>query len=191
MHPGAELIVVFETHATSLDNEAGLASGWFDVALSSTGEQQARALGERRRREDFAAVFSSDLARAVRTAAIAFPDRTVPIRTDVRLRECDYGALTRCPVSEIEARRADHIARPFPEGESYQQVADRVSDWLGETAQRFAGRTVLAIGHRATYYALEHLVRRVTLDAAVAKPWQWQPGWVYRVRPGGRGSPFT
>jgi hypothetical protein len=26
------LVVLFETHATSLDNEAGLASGWFVVA---------------------------------------------------------------------------------------------------------------------------------------------------------------
>jgi len=115
---GSELIIVFETHTTSLDNEAGLASGWFDVALSPVGEEQARALGERRRGQDFAAVFSSDLARAVRTAGLAFPDRTVAIRRDARLRECNYGALTRCPVSAIEARRADHIARPFPEGES-------------------------------------------------------------------------
>jgi broad specificity phosphatase PhoE len=191
MHPGSELIVVFETHASSLDNEAGFASGWFDAALSSTGERQARALGERRRREDFGAVFSSDLARAVRTAAIAFPGRTVPIRTDARLRECDYGALTRCPVSEIEARRVNHIARPFPEGESYQQVARRVSDWLGETVREFAGRTVLAIGHRATYYALEHLVHRIPLEAAVAMPWQWQPGWIYRVGLGDRGSRFN
>jgi hypothetical protein len=35
--------VLFETHATSIDNEAGLASGSFDVALSSVGEEQARA----------------------------------------------------------------------------------------------------------------------------------------------------
>src|SRR5690242_20877990 len=34
------LTLIFEAHATSLDNEAGLASGWFDVDLSSTGEEQ-------------------------------------------------------------------------------------------------------------------------------------------------------
>ena len=44
MVPAADAVAVFETHATSLDNDAGLASGWFDVALSVTGEAQAREL---------------------------------------------------------------------------------------------------------------------------------------------------
>ncbi len=37
------MTLIFETHATSLDNEAGLASGWFDTDLSAAGESQARA----------------------------------------------------------------------------------------------------------------------------------------------------
>jgi hypothetical protein len=40
------LRLVFDTHTISLDNEAGLAFGWFDVALSTTGEQQAPMLAE-------------------------------------------------------------------------------------------------------------------------------------------------
>ena len=63
--------LIFETHATSLDNEAGLASGWFDVDLSSLGVRQARELGERRREDRIEAVYSSDLTRAARTASIA------------------------------------------------------------------------------------------------------------------------
>jgi broad specificity phosphatase PhoE len=186
MDRGAELVVVFETHATSLDNEAGLASGWFDVELSAAGEQQARALGERRRSDGLAMVFASDLARSVRTAEIAFQDRSLPIRRDARLRECDYGELTRHPASQIEARRAAHVTTPFPEGESYQQVVERVSAWLGEATREFAGRTVLVVGHRATFYALEHLINAVALAHAVAAPWQWQPGWTYQLRSTGR-----
>jgi hypothetical protein len=41
---------------------------------------------------------------------------------DARLRECDYGRLTRGSIREIEAQRAAHITIPFPDGESYQQV---------------------------------------------------------------------
>jgi broad specificity phosphatase PhoE len=37
----------FETHATSLDNEAGLASGRFDADLSAAGVEQAVELGRR------------------------------------------------------------------------------------------------------------------------------------------------
>ena len=179
MAPAADVVVVFETHATSLDNDAGLASGWFDVALSVTGEAQARELGERRRDDDLAAVFCSDLIRAFRTAEIAFGDRPLPIVRDARLRECDYGSLTRHPVSEIEARRAVHVGAPFPDGESYEQVTTRVSAWLAEARTTFAGRTVLVIGHRATFYALEHLLRHIPLRDAVSSRWQWQPGWTY------------
>src|SRR5215510_13708480 len=93
--------LVFESHATSLDNEAGLASGWFDVALSATGEEQARTLGARRRDDHLAVVFCSDLSRSYRTAEIAFGDRSLPIIRDARLRECDYGDLTRWPTSAI------------------------------------------------------------------------------------------
>lgn len=184
-----DLVVVFETHATSLDNETGLASGWFDVALSATGEQQARLLGARRRDDNLATVFCSDLIRAFRTAEIAFGDRALPLVRDARLRECDYGMFTRRSVLEIEAQRAAHVSVPFPNGESYEQVVERVSAWLTEATIRFSGRTVLVIGHRATHYALEHLVRHVPLDDAVSSTWRWQPGWTYRVVRSGHTSP--
>jgi broad specificity phosphatase PhoE len=61
---------LFETLATSIDNEAGLASGSFDVALSRVGEDQAHALGVRRQHDDLAVVFCSDLQRAFRTATL-------------------------------------------------------------------------------------------------------------------------
>ena len=188
MAPDADLVVVFESHATSLDNEAGLASGWFDVALSATGEEQAGQLGARRRDDDLAAVFCSDLIRSFRTAEIAFGDRALQIIRDARLRECDYGAFTRLSALEIEERRARHVATPFPNGESYEQVVGRVAAWLTEVATTFAGRTVLVIGHRATFYALEHIIRRIPLDETVTAPWRWQPGWIYRGMPGDSAS---
>lgn len=194
--PRVPMRLIFESHATSLDNEVGLASGWFDVALSATGEEQARTLGARRRDDHLAVVFCSDLSRSFRTAEIAFGDRSLPIIRDARLRECDYGDLTRQPTSEIEQRRLLHLVDPFPNGESYQQVVDRVSGWLSEALPYIDTGAVLIIGHRATYYALEHLLNRVTLHEAVASPWTWQPGWTYHLRSssipeGGFPSSFT
>lgn len=174
-------MLIFETHATSLDNEAGLASGWFDVGLSEAGERQARELGDRRRDDDLACVYCSDLTRAVRTAAIAFADRVpeLPLIRDARLRECDYGSLTRHPAPAIEARRASHVVEPFPGGESYQQCVARVAAWLSDAGAAHPGRAVLVVGHRATFYALEHVVRGVPLEQAIGAPWSWRPGWIY------------
>jgi alpha-ribazole phosphatase/probable phosphoglycerate mutase len=61
-----------------------------------------------------------------------------------------------------------------------------VSAWLTEVTSTRAGQTVLVIGHRATFYALEHLVAGVSLHTAVTSAWNWQPGWTY---PGVRGRP--
>jgi broad specificity phosphatase PhoE len=176
-----DLTLIFETHATSLDNEAGLASGWFDVDLSPAGEEQARMLGERRRHDRLSAVFCSDLLRSFRTAEIAFGDRSLRVIRDARLRECDYGDLTRHPTSEIEDVRVHHLAHPFPNGESYQQVVDRMSEWLSEVRRDYNADSVLVIGHRATVYSLEHLVNQVSLHDAVTLPWKWQPGWTYHL----------
>jgi broad specificity phosphatase PhoE len=175
-------MLIFETHATSLDNEAALASGWFDVDLSPAGEAQARSLGERRRLEAFAAVYCSDLRRAWRTAEIAFAGRALPIVRDARLRECDYGRLTRQPAGTLDPRD-QWIDTPFPGGESLSQVVTRVDDWLREARAAHGDATILVIGHRAPFHAFEHLLRGSPLRDAVRAPWSWQPGWIYAVTP--------
>ncbi len=84
------VFIVFETHATSVDNESQIASGQLDVPLSELGKQQARHLGERHRKRIFDAIFCSDLERSYWTAELAFEDKFRIIQ-DKRLREVDYG----------------------------------------------------------------------------------------------------
>jgi len=170
------MTLFFETHATSLDNETGIASGQFDVDLSALGKQQARELGERYRGIELASVCCSDLRRSYRTAEIAFAGRDVPIQRDARLRECAYGDLTRQPSKIVEALRLPHANIPFPNGESYRQVTERVRSFLEELPE---SADVLLIGHRATFYALEHLLGGVPLSMVITTPWTWQPGWTY------------
>jgi 2,3-bisphosphoglycerate-dependent phosphoglycerate mutase len=176
-------MLIFETHATSLDNEARLASGWYDVDLSPTGERQARELGERRSNFQVDAVFCSDLLRAKRTAEIAFGPRGVRIVVDARLRECDYGDLTRAPADVVEERRLRCIDAPFPNGESYEQSIARVREWLADTRLAQHEHPIVVIGHRATFYAFEHLLKGRPLHDVLAAPWQWQPGWEYPLTP--------
>jgi 2,3-bisphosphoglycerate-dependent phosphoglycerate mutase len=122
--------VVFETHSVTTDNQAGVATGWLDGRLSERGRALATELGRRRRDDGVAAVFASDLGRAVETVELAFGGSDVPIYLDARLRECDYGAWNGMPVSRLERERARRISRPFPDGESYLQVVARVASFL-------------------------------------------------------------
>src|SRR4249919_3931613 len=91
--------IVFETHSTTTDNERWIASGWLDGQLSLAGKRQAKELRERRGNEGLAAVFTSDLGRAVETAQLSFGGLGIPIFHDWRLRECDYGDLNGTPVA--------------------------------------------------------------------------------------------
>jgi broad specificity phosphatase PhoE len=171
--------IVYETHATTTDNEAGVATGWLPGRLSDQGIANARELGVRRRDDGLAAVFVSDLARAVQTAAIAFEGHKIPILQDPRLRECDYGELNGAPIAELEAERPSHIDVPFPGGQSYRHVVDQTREFLAELAAGWDDRRVLLIAHSANRWALEHLLRDVPLEELVSRPFGWQPGWEY------------
>jgi broad specificity phosphatase PhoE len=175
------LEIVFETHSVSLDNELGIATGWNDGALSEAGKRLASELGLRHRGEPPAAVFTSDLRRAVETAEIAFGATDVPIFQDERLRECDYGELNGMPVQLLDAERARHVTTPFPGGQSYRQVVETVHSFLSEIEERWSGTRVVVIGHSATRWALDHLVNGVPLEESATAPFDWQPGWHYTI----------
>jgi broad specificity phosphatase PhoE len=175
------ITLYFETHSTSLDNEAKRASGHYDVALSPAGEAQARELGLRYVDQALAVVICSDLQRSYRTGEIAFTGRDLRIVRDARLRECDYGDLVLHPTDIIDAWRVSRITEPFPNGESYTDCAKRMAALLEDIRREYAEKTVLLIGHRATHYALDHLLNGETLLEAITKPFEWQPGWKYRL----------
>jgi broad specificity phosphatase PhoE len=175
--------IIFESHATTHDNQAGLSSGHNDVDLSPRGVQEALQLGERHREDRLDAVYCSDLQRSYKTAILAFTGRSIPILPDRRLRECDYGSLSQQPAALVKAQRAGHVTVPFPGGESYRQTAERIRSFLADLAERHRpSQTVVIVGHRATQYGLEHWLKGVPLEAAVIAPWTWQPGWDYELK---------
>ncbi len=171
--------IVFETHSRSEGNEAGIATGWLPGRLSALGRADAAALGERRKADGLAAVFSSGLARAVETAAIAFAHSDVPVLADWRLRECDYGTLNGAPAEEVHANRADYLDRPYPGGESWRSATDRVGRFLNDLSLRWEGSRVLVIGHVATRFGLERFLLGKDLVALMCSEFVWQEGWEY------------
>jgi broad specificity phosphatase PhoE len=173
--------LVYETHSTSVDNERGVATGWLPGRLSERGREQARALGDRRRNDGIAAVYASDLRRAVETAEIAFAVSGIPVRHDARLRECDYGELNGASVDQVTDVRRQHLDVPFPGGESYRQVVDRTRAFLDEAVARHDGERIVVIAHSANRWGLDHLVHGAPLEELVEAPFEWQPGWIYRV----------
>jgi alpha-ribazole phosphatase/probable phosphoglycerate mutase len=169
--------VVFETHSTSEDNEAGIATGWLPGRLSAVGREQARELGKRRRDDGISVAFVSDLGRAVETAEIAFAGSGLSVVQDARLRECNYGELN--GTTEPLHDRAAHVDVPYPGGESWRQAVERTTGFLTQLRWGRSGERVLVIGHTATHLALETLATGRELEELIAGRFSWRPGWEY------------
>ncbi|MFA5954210.1 MAG: histidine phosphatase family protein [Patescibacteria group bacterium] len=173
--------LIFETHSTSTDNEQDIASGCSDPKLSAAGERQAQELGERYRDVKLVAVYCSALRRSYETGYLAFEGSNVPLLTDARLNECDYGTMTRFSSVVIEHEKMNRIERPFPGGQSYLETTENVKAFLKDVVLRHQDKTILVIGHRATQYGLEQVLNHKSLAKVVAAPFRWQPGWHYEV----------
>lgn len=174
------MLVLFESHATTTDNEASLSSGWNDVDLSEFGYQNITDLKKRYEHNLPDLVFCSDLVRSYKTGALAFEGTGVKLIVDGRLRECDYGELTQAPKFEVDQQKARRIDTPFPGGESYRDALRRMRSFLDELPTHNA-ETVMIIGHRATQYGLEVVLNNREIEEVVMAPWSWQPGWTYTL----------
>jgi len=171
--------LVFETHSTTEDNEAGRATGWLPGRLSEAGRDHARELGLRRANDGLDAVFTSDLGRALETVAIAFSDTRLPVFHDWRLRECDYGSWSGCSAADLD--RPHHVDTPYPSGETWTQAITRVERFVHDLQPRWSECRVLVIGHTATRWAFDHLIDGVPIEELVSEPFTWQEGWEYRL----------
>ena len=137
-------------------------------------------MGERYKNKQFDVIFCSDLQRSFKTAEIAFGER-FPIIRDKRLRECDYGDLTQHPSSEVDPQKVNHISKPFPNGESYEQTSTRMKNLLDDLKKNYDGQRIMIIGHRATQYGLEHWIKGLSYEEIISASWHWQPGWAYSL----------
>lgn len=129
--------------------------GQIDIDLNATGEVQARALRPGLAGHGFAAIYSSDLLRAWRTAQIATAGFGIAVSPAPTLRERHFGVLqgTTSPEASLkhpvvhrhhQARTPDH---DYETGESLIAFAARVMTGLDALAARHAGGSVLVFTH--------------------------------------------
>ena len=176
--------ITYFGHATTTDNEQGLATGWAPGELSQAGIKQAKELGKLVSNKHFDVVFCSDLKRAIDSAKLTFGD-TVPIIQDKRLRECDYGDYTRKPAREFKDKdkMVQHVNIPFPNGESYKDVEKRIADFLEFLKKNYNGKHVAIFSHQGPHLSLDVLIKgktwKQTMDEIWRKKKTWRPPWNY------------
>lgn len=170
--------IIYYVHGTTYDNASKKCSGWKQVGLNDIGKEQAVNLGKTTPYK-FDILFTSDLIRAEESAKLAFPEFNAV--SDERLRECNYGEYDGENKELIVYE--DHINEAFPNGESLKQVEKRVRDFLEFINEKYEGKTIGIIAHRAPQLAIEVITKHITWEEAIKNDWRkngdWQPGWEY------------
>jgi 2,3-bisphosphoglycerate-dependent phosphoglycerate mutase len=149
--------------------------GHSDRRLNDVGRRQARELAETLRDRRIDAIYSSDLLRAVETAAIVGDHLGLPIEVDAGLREVDVGDWAGREVGEIESadpeafRRWREGRKGWNGGESYEQMGKRVVAAVVRIAARHPAETILLVTHggsiracRATAAGLDYAASRAS-----------------------------
>lgn len=190
--------ITYFVHGTTTDNEKNISSGWKDVELSELGVSQSKELLQKIREKSsslqevnkdenkFDAIFCSDLKRAVDSAHITWGESDIPIIQDERLRECNYGDYNGESSDIVEPLQEINIDNRFPNGESYNDVKNRIESFLNFLKENYDGKSIAIVAHKAPQLCLDVLLKGITFEQAFANDWRkvkaWRAGWEYEVR---------
>jgi broad specificity phosphatase PhoE len=144
--------------------------GHLDSPLTERGQEQAQCLATRLAGESIAAVYSSDLGRAMQTAAPVADALRLELVTSPLLREIDCGAwtgrakddLAREDAEAIERYRVAPARHRMPGGESLAEVQVRGGAFLEQARALDFDRPIVVITHHIVVETM--LARALRLD---------------------------
>lgn len=167
-------------HGETAWNVEARIQGHLDIPLNAAGRTQAARLARALQgRESLAALYSSDLSRALQTARSVADATGAPLHLDTGLRERCFGALQGRTFAEVSAtqpqeaerwRRRDPDWAPPDGGESLLVFRQRVLATLQALAAGHTGQTIALFTHGGV---LDVLYRAATgLGLQAARSWQ-------------------
>lgn len=122
--------------------------GISDISLNEHGKKQAQMIGEKLSQYHIDLIIASPLKRAQETANIISHQMKVPVITDDRIQEINFGIFEGMPGKNEDFRyvKKNH-AISYPQGEKLFQVVQRVYNFLDEIEQTYAKQNILVVCH--------------------------------------------
>src|SRR6185436_14142595 len=150
--------VVIIRHGQSQGNAEGRFGGHTDTPLSPRGRKQAQATAKALASEQFSAIYSSDLPRAIETASPLAKLTGVSLETTEAFRERSVGVMEGLTFEEAAEQHPEQYAalirRDFDHvllgGESYRQMLDRASVQLDRAIEHHQGGRIVLFSHTGT-----------------------------------------
>ena len=141
--------IYFTRHGQTDWNVAHKFQGKADIALNSTGEEQAKIAKEKLENEKIDLIICSPLKRARRTAEIINSDKKLPIIYDERISERDFGEFEGKTKEEIKMSgfwNYDENVK-YDKAENIQDFFKRVYTFLDEIKERYKDKNILIVAH--------------------------------------------
>jgi broad specificity phosphatase PhoE len=155
------------------------------IDLTPEGVRQARALGQVLRARPLAAIYSSPLLRARRTARalLAVHPELGRVRLDTDLLEIRTGWQGE-PLAALERIDWDLYAHPRqPKDDSLETISSRMQRWVGRMLRRHAGSEVAGVSHGDPILVLVGTLSGLPLDSKRIFPRPYiSPGVLYRLQ---------
>jgi broad specificity phosphatase PhoE len=152
--------ILLARHGESDWNRSRRWQGHADRPLTDLGRRQARELAERLASTELDAVYSSDLQRARETAEIVASGRGLAVNELPALREVDVGSWSGLTRTEAAERFPDAYKRweeggeGWDDGETYEQLGDRIIGAVRRIAADHPGERVLVVTHGGSIRAV-------------------------------------
>jgi len=155
-------------------NVEGRFQGSADIPLNGTGIKQAETLAKNLNGHAFAAIYSSDLKRAKRTAEAISEVLNINVQTDKRIREISQGDwegvlftdINEQYPQELLQRKSDPVNFRPPGGETVKEVFQRACDFIDEIAKQYTDNKVIIVSHGLTLSTLICKAKNLALSEA-------------------------
>ena len=148
-------------HGESDWNAANRFQGHSDRPLTDLGREQARGLADLVAAENVEAIYASPLSRALETARIVAARTGLGVVVDEGLREVDTGSWSGLSRAEVRERYPEGFQRwitggaGWEDGESYEEMAERVLAAVNRIAAAHPGGRVLLVSHGGPIRAIQ------------------------------------
>jgi len=180
-------------HASTEWNLQKRIQGQQDTPLTPEGEKLAANWGRLLKPFGWQRILSSDTGRALKTADFINETLCIPIQSEPRLREQDWGLWTGKTLAQLRQEAPRQLAEQEangwrfcpPGGEVLETVRERSHQALVEAARKWPGMQILVITHEGVIKSLVYRFnsRKLLLN----KPLRIRPGYLHLLRHDGMG----
>lgn len=174
------LRIYFVRHGETVWNTLKIFQGRSNSPLTELGIEQAKKLSKALENIDFKKVYSSPQERALQTTKLLLGNRDMNIIPIDEFQEINMGKVEGIPREEFEKNypieyhnfwnNAEKYDPTAYNGESYEEVLDRVRVGLNKLIQENSDGNILVISHGVTLKALFNIINEKGIDEFSKQP---------------------